>query len=81
MGLPAGAPRRLAAYFHALPRKFRHNLGCRLRTLQAAGRLELLSSVSPGATPALLELYLGVETQSWKPDAGAGIARSAERSS
>lgn len=69
----------LQAYGQAMPKKFRANLARQLRRLQDAGELELLSSADPRATPALLDLYLAVEPQSWKAAAHAGVLRSARR--
>jgi hypothetical protein len=57
---------RLQDYFQALPKKFRSNLRRQLRKLTGLGRLELLSASDPSVTPALLELYLAIETHSWK---------------
>ncbi len=53
-------------YIDALAAKFRTNLKRQMRKLHASGTLELLSSDDPVCTPALLELYCGVEARSWK---------------
>ncbi len=53
-------------YIDALAAKFRTNLKRQMRKLHASGTLELLSSDDPACTPALLELYCGVEARSWK---------------
>ena len=42
-------------------------------------RCELLSSSDPADTPALLELYLGIEPRSWKAQADADIGRHPQR--
>lgn len=69
----------LVDYFAALPKKYRTNLGRQLRKLLDAGEVELLGSSDPATTPALFELCLGLEAQSWKAEAQAGIARHPER--
>jgi hypothetical protein len=69
----------LAAYFEALPKKYRTNLGRQMRHLLAAGQVELLNSSDPGVTPALLELCLAIEARSWKVQAQANIGRHPER--
>jgi hypothetical protein len=69
----------LAAYFQALPKKYRTNLGRQMRKLLGAGVVELLGSADPAVTPALLELYRGIEAHSWKSQAKANIGRSRER--
>lgn len=66
----------LRDYFEALPKKFRSNLGRQLQGLLDVGRVELIASSNPLATPALFELYLGIERRSWKSLAQADIARS-----
>ena len=66
----------LRDYFQALPAKFRRNLARQLQGLLGAGRVELLGSSNPLTTPALFELYLGIEQRSWKSQAQAHIARS-----
>ena len=69
----------LADYFHAMSRKFRVNLGRQMRALLAEGAVELLTSSDPATTPALFELYLGIEAHSWKAEAKASIGRHPER--
>jgi hypothetical protein len=66
----------LRDYFQALPKKFRSNLARQLQGLLGAGRVELLASSNPLTTPALFELYLGIERRSWKSKAQAHIARN-----
>ena len=69
----------LGDYFAALPKKYRTNLGRQMRKLLDAGEVELLGSSDPATTPALFELCLGLEAQSWKAQAQAGIGRHPER--
>jgi Acetyltransferase (GNAT) domain len=69
----------LRDYVEALDKKFRSNLGRQMRHLLAAGRLELLSSSDPLATPALLGLYRGIEPRSWKSLADASIGAHPQR--
>ncbi len=69
----------LDGYVEALAKKFRTNLGRQLRGLSAAGRLETIASADPADTPALLELYLGIEPFSWKQGTDATIGRHPRR--
>jgi hypothetical protein len=69
----------LAGYVKAMTKKFRGNLGRQLNALFDAGEVELLSSSDPADTPALLELYLGIEPRSWKAQANADIGRHPQR--
>ncbi len=66
----------LRDYFQALPTKFRRNLARQLQGLLGEGRVELLASCNPLTTPAMFELYLGIEQRSWKSQAQAHIARN-----
>jgi CelD/BcsL family acetyltransferase involved in cellulose biosynthesis len=70
---------RLQDYFLALPKKFRSNLRRQLRKLAGLGRLELLSSSDPSVTPALLELYLVIETHSWKVRGAIDLGQNQQR--
>jgi hypothetical protein len=69
----------LRGYVDALTRKFRTNLGRQMRGLLAAGNVELLSSSDPASTPALFELFMGIEARSWKSQAQADTARHPQR--
>jgi len=69
----------LADYFKSLDRDFRHTAGRRCRKLLTAGRVEVVSTSDPAARGALLDMYLDIETRSWKASVGAGIARHPER--
>lgn len=69
----------LQAYFMALSKKFRSNVSRQMRSLSAAGTLELIASSDPASTPALLELYIGIESFSWKAQAGLNVGRDAAR--
>jgi len=69
----------LAGYVDAMAKKFRSNLGRQLNGLFGAGEVELLASADPCDTPALLELYLGIEPRSWKARASADIGRHPQR--
>ncbi len=64
----------LDAYYKDFSKKFRSNVGRQMRRLFAAGELEFIGSDSPAQTPALLELYLGIEPHSWKTQAGLSIS-------
>lgn len=71
----------LDAYFRSFSAKFRSNVSRQMRRLLAAGEVEYLASSDPAATPALIELYHGIEARSWKSRAGmtiGGIPRLAE---
>jgi GT2 family glycosyltransferase len=69
----------LADYFKSLDGDFRHTVSRCCRKLLTAGRVEVVSSSDPAARGALLDLYLDIETRSWKASVGAGIARHPER--
>jgi hypothetical protein len=69
----------LPEYVHALPRKFRCNVERQWRGLAGAGHLELLSSTEPAASRSLLDLYLSIESHSWKPAAQVDISRTPRR--
>lgn len=65
----------LGAYFKSFSKKFRSNVSRQMRSLLAAGEVEYLASSDPATTPALFELYRGIEPRSWKTRAGAAIGR------
>ena len=69
----------LADYFKSLDGDSRHTVGRRCRKLLAAGRVEVVSSSDPAARSALLDMYLDIETRSWKASVNAGVARHPER--
>lgn len=69
----------LPTYFHAFSKKFRSNVSRQMRSLFAAGTLEFIESSDPAVTPALLELYRGIEPYSWKAQAGLNIGRAPAR--
>jgi CelD/BcsL family acetyltransferase involved in cellulose biosynthesis len=69
----------LADYFKSLDGDFRRNVTARCRRLLTAGRVEVVSSSDPAARGELLDMYLDVETRSWKASVGAGIARHPDR--
>jgi hypothetical protein len=46
-----------------------------MRSLLAAGQVEYLCSADPAVTPALFEIYQGIERRSWKSGAGTAIGR------
>jgi glycosyltransferase involved in cell wall biosynthesis len=69
----------LADYFKSLGGDSRHTVGRRCRKLLAAGRVEVVSSSDPAARGALLDMYLAIETRSWKASVGAGVDRNPER--
>ncbi len=54
------------AYFSALSGKFRRSVSRQMRTLLAAGDVQLLTSAEPETLPPLLELYRSIEAHSWK---------------
>lgn len=69
----------LREYFKALSQKSRSNVSRQMRSLLAAGDVAWLSSSDPAITPALFELYRGIERYSWKSRANANIGRHPER--
>ena len=54
------------AYFAAMSGKFRSNVSRQMRTLLAAGNVQLLTSSDRETLPPLFELYRNVEARSWK---------------
>lgn len=64
----------LAGYFAALPKKARSNVSRQMRSLLAAGDVQLLTASEPATRAALFELFRGVEAQSWKAGTAAGLA-------
>jgi len=56
----------LAAYVAALSGKFRSNVSRQMRTLLAAGDVQVLTSSDPGVVAPLFELYRGIEARGWK---------------
>ena len=54
------------AYFSALSGKFRRSVSRQMRTLLAAGDVQLLTSSDQETLSPLLELYRSVEAHSWK---------------
>lgn len=68
-----------AAYFAALSKKTRSNVGRQMRSLFAAGEVEVLSSTDPETRAALFELYRGIEPHSWKTGAGGAIGSDPQR--
>jgi len=66
----------LDAYFKSFSKKFRSNVSRQMRSLLAAGGVEYLASSDPATTPALFELYHGIEPRSWKSRAGVAIGRN-----
>jgi hypothetical protein len=73
-GTIAVRSRSLAEYFSALSRKFRSDVRRQMRTLLAAGEVEVLTSSDPQTLPPLFELYRGVEAHSWKARTDAAFA-------
>jgi hypothetical protein len=69
----------LRAYFDSIQPAQRKNMARLCRRLLAAGRVEVVSSANPRARPALLDLYLDLESRSWKEAAHAGIRRDPRR--
>lgn len=66
-----------AGYFAALSKKARSNVSRQMRTLLAAGEVQVLTSSDPQALAALFVLYQSIETHSWKDAADATISRDA----
>ena len=69
----------LQEYVKEIPKKARSNFSRQMRNLHVAGSLEFIGSSDPAVTPALLELYLGIETYSWKALAALTIGRNSVR--
>ena len=68
-----------AVYLDSLTKKSRSNARRQLRSLLAAGIVEVLTSSDPSVTPVLLDLYRSVEPRSWKFTANATIGRHPSR--
>jgi hypothetical protein len=69
----------VAGYFAALSKKARSNVSRQMRTLFAAGDLQLLTASAPEAIEAieaLYELYRRIEPHSWKSLADADVGRT-----
>ena len=64
----------LAAYFAALSKKSRSNVSRQMRTLLAAGDVQVLTSSDAQTLPPLFELYRSVEANSWKAQTDAAFA-------
>jgi hypothetical protein len=75
-GTIAVRSRSLAEYFSALSRKFRSDVRRQMRTLLAAGEVQLLTSSDPQTLSPLFELYRSVEAHSWKARTDAAFAGS-----
>jgi hypothetical protein len=73
-GAIAVRSRSLAEYFSALSRKFRADVRRQMRTLLAAGEVQLLTSSDPQTLLPLFELYRSVEARSWKARTDAAFA-------
>ena len=69
----------LREYVGAMDKKFRSNLDRQMRHLLAAGRSSCCPRRTRTITPALLELYRGIEPRSWKSLAETGIGRQPKR--
>src|SRR5262249_3637383 len=66
-------------YFASLKKKARSNTSRQIRNQLAAGEVLYLSSDDPVALPILFDLYLNVESRSWKAQAEGTIGRHPER--
>jgi hypothetical protein len=66
-------------YYRALSHNLRSALKRQLRKLLALGRLELITSMDPEATPALFDLYCSIESRSWKSRTHVAISRDPAR--
>lgn len=68
-----------AAYFAALSKKARSNVGRQMRALLAAGEVEVLASSDAKTRAVLFELYQGIEAHSWKTGVGGAIGSDPQR--
>jgi len=66
------------AWFRSLS-QFRSTLGRAMRRLFAAGRVEFVACADRCGAPAMLELFLDLETRSGSGERGVGIGRSPTR--
>jgi CelD/BcsL family acetyltransferase involved in cellulose biosynthesis len=67
------------SWYRGLSKNLKQNVSRSARSLAAQGTLEMVTCDRPEAAPALLDLYLELETRSWKSAALAGVARHPER--
>ncbi len=64
----------VAGYFASLSKKFRSNVSRQMRTLLAAGEVQVLTSSDPQVIAALFELYRSIEPHSWKAQTDVAIS-------
>lgn len=69
----------LSGYTEALGSEFRRSITRWTRKLLAQGNIESLSSSDPNALPQLLDLYLDIESKSWKNGTPGAMARNPAR--
>lgn len=67
---------KLADYYAELSPNLRSTLARQSRRLSESGLAEVVSSRDPACLPLLFDLYLDVESRSWKALAGTGVTRS-----
>ena len=65
--------RSTAEYFAALSKKSRSNVSRQMRSLLAAGEVQVLTSADPQALPTLFELCRSIEPHSWKSRTDASV--------
>ena len=65
----------LKDYFSDFSKKFRSNVSRQIRTLMAAGEVEVLTSSDPLSNARLFELYCRIEANSWKARTNARLAQ------
>ncbi len=63
-------------YVQSMSRNSRGEVRRRLRRLLGLGKLELLSSSDPRATPVLFDFYCNIEARSWKSQTEIAIGNS-----
>ena len=68
----------LKDYFSDLSKKFRSNVSRQIRTLMAAGSVEILTSSDPLSNTRLFELYCRIEANSWKARTDARLEQHAQ---
>lgn len=63
----------VADYFASLSKKFRSNVSRQMRSLMAAGAVQVLTSSDPQTVAVLFTLYRSIEPHSWKSHAGSDL--------
>ena len=69
----------MGAYFSALSKRMRSNVGRQARHLFSVGQVEIVLAEGPKACGALFESFLDLENRSWKAGTDVGLQRHPAR--